>query len=142
MFFGSYQHNLDAKGRLLLPSRFRNETGNILYIMKGYDGALSIFKQSDFEKLVNTIENHPFNKKGSRDYIRIQLASVRELELDSLGRILIPKEILNKFHLGKEVMVIGVGDHIEVWNKADYERYENETNAAFEEIAENIEKED
>ena len=142
MFFGSYQHNLDAKGRLLLPSRFRNETGNILYIMKGYDGALSIFKQSDFEKLVNTIENHPFNKKGSRDYIRIQLASVRELELDSLGRILIPKEILNKFHLGKEVMVIGVGDHIEVWNKADYERYENETSAAFEEIAENIEKED
>lgn len=142
MFFGSYQHNLDAKGRLLLPSRFRNETGNILYIMKGYDGALSIFKQSDFEKLVNTIENHPFNKKGSRDYIRIQLASVRELELDSLGRILIPKEILNKFHLGKEVMVIGVGDHIEVWNKTDYERYENETNAAFEEIAENIEKED
>lgn len=142
MFFGSYQHNLDAKGRLLLPSRFRNETGNILYIMKGYDGALSIFKQSDFEKLVNTIENHPFNKKGSRDYIRIQLASVRELELDSLGRILIPKEILNKFHLGKEVMVIGVGDHIEVWNKTDYERYESETNAAFEEIAENIEKED
>ena len=141
MFFGSYQHNLDAKGRLLLPSRFRNEAGNLLYIMKGFDGALSIFKEVDFKKLVDNIENHPFNKKDSRDYIRVQLASVREMEVDSLGRILIPKEILNKYHLGREVIVIGVGDHIEIWNREDYERYEQETNEAFERIAENIEKE-
>lgn len=142
MFFGSYQHNLDAKGRLLLPSRFRNEAGNTLYIMKGFDGALSIFKESDFQKLVNSIENHPFNKKDSRDYIRVQLASVRLLEVDALGRILIPKEILNKYQLGKEVIVIGVGDHMEIWDKQVYEEYEKVTSASFEQIAENIEKED
>ena len=141
MFFGSYKHNLDAKGRLLIPAKFRSEAGNTLYIMRGFDGALSIYKVSEFEKLMNSIETLPFNKRDSRDYLRVQLASVRELEVDTLGRVLLPKELLTKYKIGKEVIVIGVGDHLEVWDKLVYEEYEKRTNEQFEKIAEVIEKE-
>lgn len=140
MFFGSYQHNLDAKGRLMIPARFKNEAGNVLYVMKGFDGALSVYKETEFQKLIQSAETLPFNKRDSRDYLRIQLASVRELEIDKLGRILLPKELLNKYHIGKEVIVIGVGDHMEIWDRGAFEEYEKKTNEAFEDIAENLGK--
>ena len=143
MFFGSFVHNLDSKGRLVIPSKMRDELGAKAYILKGFDGALSIYKESEFENLVKQINSLPFNKKNSRAYLRVQLASVCELDIDRQGRALLPTQLLNKFKIGKEVIVIGALDHIEVWNKADYEAYENSANSSFEEIAEELdEKED
>ena len=124
----------------MIPARFKNEAGNVLYVMKGFDGALSVYKETEFQKLIQSAETLPFNKRDSRDYLRIQLASVRELEIDKLGRILLPKELLNKYHIGKEVIVIGVGDHMEIWDRGAFEEYEKKTNEAFEDIAENLGK--
>ena len=143
MFYGSYLHNLDNKGRLVIPSKMRDEFGNKAYILKGFDGCLSIFKETDFLKLMERINSLSFNKRVSRSYIREQLASVCELEIDRQGRALLPTQLLNKFNIGKEVIVIGALDHIEVWNKADYEAYENNSNSSFEDNAEELdEKED
>ena len=143
MFFGSYTHNLDEKGRLVIPSKMRDELGLKAYILKGFDGALSIYKESDFQRLVNELQNLPFNKKNSRAYLRIQLASACELDIDRQGRALLPTQLLNKYQIGKEVIVIGALDHIEVWNKKDYETYEKTADSSFEEIAEELsEKED
>ena len=143
MFFGSYTHNLDDKGRLVIPSKMRDELGLKAYILKGFDGALSIYKESDFQRLVNELQNLPFNKKNSRAYLRIQLASACELDIDRQGRALLPTQLLNKYQIGKEVIVIGALDHIEVWNKKDYETYEKTADSSFEEIAEELsEKED
>ena len=143
MFYSSYVHNLDNKGRLVIPSKMRDEFGNKAYILKGFDGCLSIFKEADFLKLMEKINSLSFNKRVSRSYIREQLASVCELEIDRQGRTLLPTQLLNKFNIGKEVIVIGVLDHIEVWNKADYEAYENKANSSFEDNAEELdEKED
>lgn len=126
----------------MIPARFKNEAGNVLYVMKGYDGALSVYKEDDFLKLVKSIETFPFNKRDSRDYLRVQLASVRELEVDNQGRILLGKDLLTKYHIGKEVIVIGVGDHMEIWDKEAYLEYEKKTNEAFESIAENLGKDE
>ncbi len=142
MFFGYYEHSLDDKGRLVIPSKLRDEIGHFIYIMKGFDGALSIYKEEAFKSLVSEAESLPFNKKNSRDYLRVQLASVCELEIDKMGRIQIPQTLLNKYSIGKEVVIIGVGDHLEVWDKEAYSEYESKANKSFEDIAENLESKD
>lgn len=141
MFFGSYEHNLDDKHRLVIPRKMREELGTKCYIMKGYDGALSLFHESAFQKLVEELEKLPLNKKNARDYLRIQLASTCELEMDKMGRVQLPASLLTKYHIGKEVVIIGMGSHIEVWNKADYEKYEAEAVDKFDDIAENLQEE-
>ena len=141
MFFGSYEHTLDEKGRLVIPCKMREECGVKLYIMKGFDGALSLYKVDDFEKLAAEVSSLSFKKKDSRAYLRVRLASACELDIDKQGRIQIPTQILNKYEIGKEVVVIGVGDHIEVWNKAAYKEYEKAADDSFESIAENLDDE-
>lgn len=142
MFFGRFNHSLDDKGRLVIPSKMRDQFSRLIYIMKGYDGALAIYKEQEFLKLVEQAEKLDFNKKNTRFYLRSQLASTCELELDKQGRVQIPTQLLNQYKIGKDVIIIGVGDHIEVWDKAIYEKYENEANENFEEIAENLKKDD
>ena len=138
MFIGTYYHNLDEKCRLVIPSKMRDELGSRAYILKGFDGALSIYKESEFIELAQKLQKLPFNKKDARAYLRIQLASACELDIDRQGRALLPTQLLNKYGIGKEVAVIGAYDHIEVWNKADYEAYEQNANTSFEDIAEGL----
>ena len=138
MFIGTYYHNLDEKCRLVIPSKMRDELGSRAYILKGFDGALSIYKESEFIELAQKLQKLPFNKKDARAYLRIQLASACELDIDRQGRALLPTQLLTKYGIGKEVAVIGAYDHIEVWNKADYEVYEQNANTSFEDIAEGL----
>lgn len=138
MFYGSYIHNLDNKGRLVIPSKMRDELGSKAYILKGYDGALSIFKENDFLELVQKIKSLPFTKKNARAHLRVQLASVCELDIDKQGRALLPTQLLAKYKIGREVIVIGALDHIEVWNRSEYEAYEKTADSSFEEIAEEL----
>lgn len=138
IFFGNYKHSLDEKNRLVIPRKMRESLGEVVYIMKGFDGALSIFKESAFLKLVNEFNSLPFAKKGARDYLRVQLASVCELELDKQGRIALPSTLLDKYHIGKTVLVLGVGDHVEVWDEEAYLAYEKNAEANFETTAEEL----
>lgn len=142
MFFGSFEHNLDDKGRLVIPRKMREEAGVKLFIMKGFDGALSIYKELEFNRLVKEFNELPFNKKATRDYLRIQLASTCELEVDKAGRVQIPTQLLNKYQISKTVMVVGCGDHIEVWDKVAFDKYEAQVTKEFEETAEKLGSED
>jgi len=142
MFFGNYYHSLDDKGRLVIPSKMRGEAGNKVYIMKGFDGALSLFKVDTFNKMCEEIINLPFNKKDARAYQRIQLGNACELDIDKAGRIQIPAHLLERYQIGKDVVILGVLDHIEIWNKKDYEAYEKVNDEKFEEIAEKLSSED
>jgi len=140
MFFGTFERNLDEKNRLTLPSKLREELGVKVFIMKGFDGCLSIYKEVEFAKLVKEINSLPFNEKNSRDYLRIQLASVVELGVDKAGRVQIPTQLVNKYQISKDVTVIGAADHVEVWSKQTYENYLESVESSFEEIAEKITK--
>lgn len=141
MFFGTYEHTIDEKGRLVIPRKMREEAGVRLFIMKGFDGALSLFKEVEFERLTREFNSLPFSKKDIRAYLRIQLASACELEIDKMGRVQIPSSLLTKYQISKDVVVIGAGDHMEVWDKNTYAEYEASVNAEFENLAENIGKE-
>ena len=141
MFFGNYSHSLDEKGRLVIPKKMREELGNKIFIMKGFDGALAIYQESAYSRVMEELEKYSFNKKENRDYLRLKLASIVDLDVDKMGRVQLPVAILGKYHIAKDVIVLGAGDHIEVWDKARYEEYTS-IEDEYEDIAERIGKDD
>ena len=138
MFFGSFEHSLDEKNRLVIPSKMREEAGKSLFVMKGYDGAIAIYKQDTFEKLMEKINSLPFEKRQARDYARAMLATVSELDIDKAGRVQIPMALITRYNITKEVVVLGAGDHIEVWSKLAYEQYSKSIDENFEDNAESL----
>ena len=138
MFFGSFEHCLDEKNRLLIPSRLRGQLGSKLFIMKGYEGSLAIYPEEGFQKYLKKLESLPFESKISRDIERISLSSVFELDVDKVNRIQIPTALINKYSISKDVVVVGVIDHIEVWSKAKWEQYLKDNEAEFESKSEEL----
>ena len=138
MFFGSFAHTLDEKGRLMIPRKMRDELGYKVYIMQGLDGCLSVYTESAYQKLTEEFSKLSFNQHKNRDYLRIQFASTHEMDVDKLGRVQIPTALLNKYGISREVIVLGIGDHIEVWDQKKYEEYEASVKDEFENIAETI----
>ena len=135
MFFGSYQHTLDAKGRMTIPSRMKDQVGSVLFIMKGFDGCISVYKEEDFQNKMNELRKLPFNQLESRDYIRAELSSVVDLEVDDVGRILLPKRVLQSYNIGKQIMIVGMLDHFEIWDLDSWSNYIDEKNKQYEEKA-------
>ena len=140
MYFGYYEHSLDEKGRLVLPRKLREglSEGSLLYILKGFEGCLSVYNEEEFNKLCVEASNISFNKKNSRSYLRVVLGSVVELSLDKVNRLQIPAHILNKYQISRNVALIGVGDHFEIWDLEAYKAYEKDALSHFEDIAESL----
>ena len=138
MFFGQYHHSIDDKNRLMIPRKMRDEAGVKLFIMKGYEGSISVYKASEFEKLEQKLESLSYTQKKYRDFIRGVLASACELDVDKAGRIQIPTYFMSKYNMGKDVMVIGAGNHFEIWNTDAYQAYEDNLDSTFESVAENL----
>ena len=138
MFFGSFAHSLDEKGRLMIPRKMREELGFKVYIMKGFDGSLSIYTVERYQKLVEEFNKLSFTQQRNRDYLRAQFATTYEMDVDKLGRLQLPTALLNKFSISRNVIVLGIGDHIEIWDAKKYEEYENSVRNDFEKIAEEI----
>lgn len=138
MFFGSYNHTLDEKGRLMIPRKMRETVGQVLYIMQGYDGSLSLYTESRYQALAEEYSRLSFTQSKVRDYLRLQFASTYEIEVDKLGRIQLPTALLGKFSISRDVIVLGIGDHIEIWDKVKFEDYENKKRGEFDAIAEEI----
>jgi mraZ protein len=142
MFLGSYEYSIDDKGRLVIPSKFRNEIGDKLYLMKGFDGCLSIYKDSDFQKAIENLQKFQYEKEKTRLYQRLLLETVVELTIDKLGRIQIPQKTLQKYCIGKEVKIIGLLDHFEVWDQSVWEKYHDDHIKDFEHDAEDLLKDE
>ena len=138
MFFGSFAHTLDEKGRLMIPRKMREELGYKVYIMKGFDGSLSVYNEDRYQRLVDEFSKLPFNQHKNRDYLRAQFATTYEMEVDKLGRVQIPTALLKKFNISRNVTVLGMGDHIEIWDSAKYEAYEQEAIENFDKNAEEL----
>ena len=143
MYFGNYEHSLDEKGRLMIPRQLRNglKENCPLYILQGFEGCIAVYSETEFNKLISECQSISFNKKNSRDYLRLVLSSVTELNIDKVGRIQLPIQTLAKYKINKQVTIIGVRDHFEIWDKATFDKYQKEANERFEEIAESLVKE-
>ncbi len=138
MFFGSYEYNIDEKGRISIPSKFRNEIGDRLYLIKGYEGCISLYKEEDFQRYITNIQNLPYEKAKVRQHARILLQSVVELSIDKAGRVLIPSRTLKEYNIGKSVLLLGSLDHLEIWDIDKWNAYKEENEKNFELDAEDL----
>lgn len=138
MFIGEYSHNLDAKGRLIIPSKFREELHASFILTRGYDGCLAIYSVSQWEKIFEEINKLPDTKKDVRKYIRALMSSTSECTLDNQGRILIPTQLSKSVNIEKECVIVGANNHIEIWDKETWTKYLEDANKNFEDVAENL----
>ncbi len=138
MFIGQYSHNIDAKGRIIVPAKFRNELTDKVIITKGLDGCLVVYNQDQFEKLVNELMSLPETMKDARAYIRNMLPNACESDFDSQGRVLIQSHLLKAAQIQKECIFLGLGDHIELWSQESWQQYNSDNSDKFEEVAEKM----
>lgn len=139
MFMGEFSHSIDAKGRVILPAKFREELGTSCIVTRGLEGCLSVYTVDAWNTLAEKMKKLRTSKEKVRAFKRFLFGSAAELEFDRTGRILIPSPLRDYAKLGKEVTVIGTGDAIEIWDKGAYEDYAAKTVPAMEEIAESLE---
>ncbi len=116
MFMGEYNHTIDAKGRLIVPAKFREELGEAFVITNGNDGCLNIYTREDWETFLEKLQLLP-NSGDSRKLRRKLVAQAHDVELDKQGRILVPPALREHAGLSKDVVFAGVIDKVEVWDK-------------------------
>lgn len=138
MFMGEFAHNIDRKGRLILPAKFRDELGEKVIVNRGLDGCLNVYTLPEWEIVYKKVTALPSTNKQARMFQRTFLAKASEVELDSQGRILIPSGLISEAGLVKECLIIGVANHLEIWSKDKWNSLEQEQLDSFETYAENL----
>lgn len=138
MFMGEYQHNIDPKGRLFIPARFREGLGDSFVLTKGLDGCLFAYPRPEWDALEQKLKSLPFTKGDARAFVRFFFSGAAICEADKQGRILIPGNLREYARLEKDVVVIGVSSRVEIWAKSQWEEYSARAASSYEEIAETI----
>ena len=137
MLIGEYEHSLDTKGRLIMPAKLRQDMGDKFIVTKGLDGCLFVFSQNEWLNFETKLKALPLSDKIARNFVRFFLSGATECEIDKQGRFLIPTNLRETASLQKEVVIIGVGTRIEIWDKEKWNSY-NDENISVEDIAENM----
>jgi MraZ protein len=138
MFMGEYHHTIDLKGRMIIPSKFRDGLGESFVITRGLDQCLFGYPMSEWKLIEEKLKALPLTKKDARAFTRFFFSGATECELDKQGRVNIATPLLQYAKLEKECVVIGVSNRIELWSKSIWENYVAEQEDSFEEIAENM----
>lgn len=136
MFMGEYNHTIDAKGRLIVPAKFREELGEIFVITKGLDGCLCVYANDEWTAFEEKLRTLPFTNKNARKMTRFFMSGATSCEVDKQGRILIPSTLREFAELEKDVVLVGVASRIEIWSKDKWN--ENCTYDDVEDIAESM----
>lgn len=137
MFMGEYHHNIDEKGRIVLPGKFRENRTKII-VTRGLEKCLYLYTVEDWEKVVNKLNQLPFTKKDARTFMRSFFAGATASEFDKMGRINITSPLVSYAGLTKECVVIGVNDRIEIWDEKLFNDYMDENSSKLESIAEHL----
>jgi MraZ protein len=138
MLIGEFKHNLDQKGRVSIPAKFRQKFAEGLILTRGIDQCVFGFPKPEWEKVVNKITNLPLSQANARAFARLMLSGAFEAEIDNQGRVLIP-EVLRKYaHLEKKVVIVGMHNRIEIWDEKKWEEYKKQSEENSQEIAERL----
>jgi len=137
---GEYAHTIDAKGRVILPADFRAELGEHFVVTRGLGGnCLFIYGENEWAELEQKLRRLPMTKPGALRLVRHFFSGGRTLECDRQGRFLVPGNLRSYAMLEKDVILVGMPDHIEVWNKTEWEKYNDLGDDGAEQLAEAIE---
>lgn len=136
MFMGEYNHSIDTKGRLIIPSRFREELGDDFVVTKGLDGCLFVFPDNEWRAFEEKLKALPLTNKSARQFARFFVAGATPCELDKQGRILLPQTLREFAGLEKDVVLTGMLNRIEIWSKTKW--MENSSYDDMDDIAEQM----
>ncbi|MEF9919257.1 MAG: division/cell wall cluster transcriptional repressor MraZ [Eubacterium sp.] len=125
MFFGEYEHNIDDKSRLIIPSKFREALGSSFMITKGLDCCLFVFSMEEWTNFENKLKLLPISDKDARVFTRFFFAGAAECTIDKQGRIPIPPMLRKHAKLDKETTIVGVSNRLEIWNTENWKNYNN-----------------
>ncbi|MDF2945882.1 MAG: cell division/cell wall cluster transcriptional repressor MraZ [Bacillales bacterium] len=138
MFMGEFHHSIDTKGRVIVPSKFREELGETFVVTRGLDQCIFIYPMNEWNILEQKLKALSLTKKDARAFTRFFFSGATECEVDKQGRINIATPLINYASLEKECVVIGVSNRIEIWSKSIWEHYLTQQENSFAEIAENM----
>ena len=124
MLMGSYQNSIDAKNRLIIPAKFRDELGFRCVLTRGLDSCLVIYPEKTWEAQQSKLASLPMSDKKARAFKRFIYENATELEIDKQGRVLLPQQFKEVAHIEKELVTIGMLDRVEIWAKEIYENDE------------------
>ena len=136
MFMSEYIHSFDAIGRVIVPVKFRESLGNEFVVTQGLDGCLFVFPNEEWNTFEEKLKSLPMSNKDARKFVRFFLAGAATVELDKQGRILLPPMLREFAALEKDVVVVGVGNRVEIWDKNRWEESTSFDN--MDEIAEHM----
>ncbi|WP_026690005.1 division/cell wall cluster transcriptional repressor MraZ [Alteribacter aurantiacus] len=138
MFMGEFRHNIDEKGRMIIPAKFREDLGSSFVVTRGLDQCLFVYPEQEWRHLEEKLKTLPFTKKDARAFTRFFFSGATECELDKQGRANIASVLRSYAKLEKECVIIGVSNRVEIWSKEIWEEYVAESEDSFAEIAEGI----
>ncbi len=140
MFMGEYQHNMDAKGRVIVPAKFRESLGDSFVATRGLDNCLFVYPMHEWSILEEKLTSLPITSKNARTFVRFFFSGATECDLDKQGRVSIPANLRNYAGLEKEIVVIGLANRIELWSKEKWDEYMEAAEDASEDIANAMEE--
>ncbi|MDO5393025.1 MAG: division/cell wall cluster transcriptional repressor MraZ [Mycoplasmatota bacterium] len=138
MFMGEYHHTIDEKGRLIIPSKFRDGLGESFIITRGIEKCLFVYSLESWKKITNKLESLPFTKKDARQFVRFFLSGATTAEFDKQGRVNITSPLISYANLVKDCVVIGTGDRLEIWSEEDWNAFFDSAADNMSDIAENL----
>jgi len=139
MFMGEYNHTIDAKGRLIVPAKFREILGDNFIVTKGLDGCLFVYPNDEWTRFEEKLKSLPLTNKSARQFTRFFLAGAAACEVDKQGRILLPQVLREFASLEKDVVLVGVASRIEIWSRERWDESMNTYDGDMDEVAENME---
>ncbi len=138
MFMGEYHHTIDEKGRIIIPSKFREELGEKFIITRGIENCLFVYSLESWKNITNKLESLPFTKKDARQFVRFFLSGATTAEFDKQGRVNITSPLITYANLQKDCVVIGTGDRLEIWSQEDWNAFFDSAASNMSDIAENL----
>ncbi len=138
MFIGEYNHNLDEKGRLAVPVKFRNDLKKGAVVTKGLDGCLFLYTINEWKILAEKLSKLPISQSGTRAFARLMLAGAMDVQVDKQGRIVIPDYLRKYAGMKKKIVVSGLYNRLEIWDENSWEKYKRRTEKESEDIAEKL----
>ncbi len=142
MFYGEHEHTIDKKGRLIIPSKFRDSFKEYdiekLYITRGLDKCLFMFTENEWKTQESKFKAMSFTKPEARKFNRLYFSGAAQIECDKQGRILIPKYLKDYAAIKRDVVIIGVSNRIEVWSKDSWSEYYSGSKESFEDVAQSL----
>ncbi len=138
MLIGEFTHSIDPKGRITIPSKFREELSEGFVITKGLDNCLFLYPLEEWDKIETKLKNLPMTNKNVRSFVRTFFSGAEDTNIDKQGRVLLPQNLREHALIDKEAVIIGVSTRVEIWSKSSWDDYNLNEGLSYEEMAEKM----